>query len=115
MDEFEDYMTPLVPVSEWEWWLWRVTFRTDFGQTRSMFVVSTEDFLDLEVQDRWPSEFFTSYTADQMSRCGAPRMLWCVARKCQYPEDPFTAGDREAARLGIQITDPVPEVYAEPA
>lgn len=109
----EEFITELVPVAEWEWWLWRVTYRSDFGDSQSFFVVSTEDHLDLEVEDRWPSDWFTEYTSEKMSRCAAPRTLWCAARRCRYPESAWDAGAREAARLGFQITDPQPEIYAE--
>lgn len=111
----EEFLTELVPVAEWEWWLWRVTFRNDFGNSQAFFVVSTDDHLDLEIEDRWPSEWFTNCTIERMARCDAPRQLWCRARKCQYPEYAWDAGAREAARLGIQIADSQPEIYAEMA
>jgi len=107
----EQYLTELVPVSEWVWWLYRITYRDDFGNTRVHFLVSTDLHLDDEVQRRWPSDHLSSYTWDIMSRATPPRQLWCNALRRQYPEDPWTAGDRQAAAQNITKLTPIPEEF----
>lgn len=99
MDDLEDYVAELVPVSEWEWWLWRVTWRSEQGQTKVMWCVSTETHIAGEIDRRWPSDHWLSCIWEPIDQVKAPRTLWCVARRCEYPEDAWTAGEREAAKL----------------
>ena len=111
MQRLEDFVTELIPVSEWVWWLYRITYRDDFGNTRVHFLVSTDQHLDDEVQRRWPNEYLSSYTWDIMARAKQPRQLWCNVLKRQYPEDAWDAGDRLAGELGITKMTPVPEEF----
>lgn len=107
----ERHLTELVPVSEWVWWLYRVTYRNDSGNTQVHFLVSTDTHLDDEVQRRWPNDYLTSYTWDIMARASAPRQLWCSALRRQYPENAWDAGDRLATALGFNRMTPIPEEF----
>lgn len=96
----EEFLADLVPVSDWEWWLWRVTWRDDFGRTLVMWCVSTETHLEGEVDRRWPSEYWKTCTWEPIEVTTEPRRLWCPVRRCEYPEDAWDAGDRVAKKLG---------------
>lgn len=111
MQRLEDFVTELIPVSEWVWWLYRITWRNHLGETQVKFLVSTDTHLDDEVQRRWPSDHLSSYTWDIMARAKQPRQLWCNVLKRQYPEDAWEAGDRLATQLGITKMTPVPEEF----
>ncbi len=111
MDTLEDCVTELVPVSEWVWWLYRITYHSSDGDTRVRFLVSTDTHLDLEVQDRWPSDHLSSYSWDVMARATAPRQLWCPILKRQYPEDAWESGDRQAAAMNINKLTPIPAKF----
>lgn len=111
MDTLEDYVTKLVPVSEWVWWLYRVSYRDDYGNVKNFFMVSTDTHLDSEVQDRWPNDTWSSYTWDIMARTTAPRQLWCSVLRRDYPESAWDAGERVAHSLGFTSTTPVPAEF----
>lgn len=99
--ELEDFVANLVPVNKWEWWLWRVTWRNDFGQTLAMWCVSTETHVEGEIDRRWPSDYWKSCMWEPIDRCGAPLTLWCSALRREYPEDAFEAGKRVAELKGL--------------
>jgi hypothetical protein len=96
--ELEDLVAELVPVSEWEWFLWRVIWRNDFGQTKIMWCVSTETHIEGEIDRRWPSDYWKSCTWEPIEQVKQPKTLWCSALRREYPEDAWTAGEREAAQ-----------------
>lgn len=99
--ELEDFVADLVPVNEWEWWLWRVTYNSDNGQTLSTWCVSTDTHVESEVQGRWPSDYWTWAVWEPVERCNAPLTLWCSALRREYPEDAFEAGKRVAELKGL--------------
>lgn len=111
MDTLEDYVTKLIPVSEWVWWLYRITYHGSDGDTRVRFLVSTDTHLDSEVQDRWPSDHLSSYTWDIMARAKPPRQLWCPILRREYPEDAWECGERQAAAMNINKLTPIPEEF----
>ena len=100
----DEYLTELIPVAEWEWWLWRVTWRNDFGQIKQMWCVSTETHIESEVDYRWPSDYWKTCTWEAVQKATEPKQLWCPVRRCEYPEDAWTAGDRVAKVLNLCIT-----------
>jgi hypothetical protein len=101
----EDLLAQLIPVSEWEWWLWRVTWHNDSGQTMCMWCVSTETHIEGEIQHRWPSDYWKSCVWEPIEQVKAPRQLWCAARRCYYSEDAWNAGVREATHRKLNIEE----------
>jgi hypothetical protein len=99
-DDLDQYLTNLIPVSEWVWWMWRVTWRDAQGRTKVLMCVSTDTHIESEVQDRWPSDAWIEATWEPIRTVSAPRTLWCPALRRTYPESAWTAGDREATGLG---------------
>jgi hypothetical protein len=92
----EEYLAELVPVSEWKWWLWRVVWSDDQGNSKVLWCVSTETHIEEEVNRRWPSDSWTWCYWEPVQIATAPRTLWCPATRRNYPEDPWTAGERAA-------------------
>jgi hypothetical protein len=101
----EELLANLVPVDQWEWWLWRVTWRDDSGQTRCMWCVSTETHIAGEIDRRWPSSYWTSCTWEPVEQVKAPKTLWCSALRRKYPEDAWHAGAREATDRKLNIKE----------
>jgi hypothetical protein len=99
--DLEDFVTELVPVAEWEWWLWRVTWSNDRGQTLVQWCVNTDTHVEGEVQHRWPSDHWTWAVWEPVETCSAPKTLWCPALRREYPEDAWTAGERVAKQKGL--------------
>lgn len=98
----KEYLAKLVPVDQWEWWLWRVTWHDICGRTMTRWCVSTETHVEGEIDLRWPSSYWINCTWEAVAQVRKPRKLWCPARQCHYPEDAWTFGDREAARLQLK-------------
>ena len=99
--DLEDFVTELVPVDEWEWWLWRVTWSNDRGETLVQWCVNTDTHVEGEVQHRWPSDYWTWAVWEPVETCSAPMTLWCPALRREYPEDAWTAGLRVAKQKGL--------------
>jgi hypothetical protein len=69
-------MTPLLRVTDWPWALYRVTWtRTNSDETFVRWVVSTDTTIDDDCQDRWPSDSWVRYTADEVALVKCPRVL----------------------------------------
>lgn len=100
----EEHLAELIPVDQWEWWLWRVTWSDQSGRTMVKWCVSTENHIAGEIDRRWPSSYWISCIWEPIDQVKQPRQLWCAARHCHYPEDAWDAGDREAARLQLKET-----------
>jgi hypothetical protein len=111
MATLEDYVTELVPVSEWAWWLYRVSYRDDYGNVLNLFLVSTDDQLDTEVEHHCPHDTCGSYIWAIMARASAPSQIWCPATLSEYPMSAQDAGERLARQLGFTSTTPVPAEF----
>lgn len=98
--ELDDYITPLVPVSEWPWQLFRVTWHNTVTDTcRIMWNVSTDDHIHSDCQDRWPSDYWDQVHWEPVASVSEP-----PRRPSQYGVahvDTWTHGQREATKLGL--------------
>jgi hypothetical protein len=98
--ELDDYITPLVPVSEWPWQLFRITWYNKLTDTRRiMWVVSTDDQVHSDCQDRWPSDYWDQVHWEAVASVNEP-----PRRPSQYGVahvDVWAHGQREATRLGL--------------
>ena len=98
--ELDDYITPLMPVSEWPWQLFRVTWYNTASDTRrEMWVVSTDSAIHDDCQDRWPSDYWDQVWWDAVANVKEP-----PRRPSQYGVahvDTWEHGKKEAALLGF--------------
>lgn len=97
----EEHLAELIPVDQWEWWLWRVTWSDQSGRTMVKWCVSTDAHIRSEVDDCWPSDHWVWCAWEPVEQVSAPKQLWCPALKRTYPESAWDAGDREAVRLQL--------------
>jgi len=95
-------MTRLIPVSEWQWDLWKVTYHTtpegpaEPGYDR--YLVSTDTHVQGEVceGDRWPSPHLNYARWEPVAeKVRAPRAVGSYYGQTLY-EDGWAAGEREA-------------------
>lgn len=100
MPELEDYVTPLMRVSDWPWQLFRITWiNTILNHRRVSWVVSTDTHVDTECQDRWPSDYWNRVEWEAVVVLPEPprvRSKWGIAHV-----DLWRHGAAEAARLKI--------------
>ena len=76
MSTLDDYMADLIPVSEWPWALFRITWwARDKTQSKVLWLVDTQDSMWDSVQDRWPSDYWMSFDYEMIQRCKEPTRL----------------------------------------
>ncbi len=105
-DNDEDaFLTPLIPVSEWKWHLWMVTYHK--GQNGPVvnlrYLVSTETHVAGEVLDDhdWPNaDVDYAKWALSAENVRAPRNIGMFYGR-PISESGWAAGNREAAKLGL--------------
>ena len=91
-------MTPLLRVVDWPWALYRVTWtRTVSDETLVRWVVSTDGQIDDDCQDRWPSDHWVRYTAEEIGPVPCPRILPNRGMGGTRLEDTWALGERLGA------------------
>ena len=99
----EDYLTPLVPVSEWKWFLYRVDYFYRAEDTKPLctrYFVSTDTHIDYEIQEHSPSGFWTRYQEVEICEVSRPRQVgWYRGQRLD--ETAREAGLREARERGL--------------
>lgn len=105
----EEYLTPLMPVSEWPWALYQIVFsenETDpLGRTLELYVISTDTHLDSTVQERWPSSQFNWYQSELVDYCAEPQRV--PSRYGVQHVDCWRAGEELVKRLKLELTSPL--------
>lgn len=100
----EQYTAKLVPVSEWNFYLYRVTYwRVDqdvHSPHKTKYLVSTDTHIDGEVQEAWPSDWYVSYTYEEVCEVQRPLQIGTI-HGCRISESAVTAGAREARAHGL--------------
>lgn len=93
-------MTPLLRVVDWPWALYRVVWtRTVSDEQLVRWVVSTDSQIDDDCQDRWPSDRWVRYTADEVAMVKCPQVLPNHGLGGTRLEDTWALGERLAAAL----------------
>jgi hypothetical protein len=96
----EQFLTELVPVSEWPWALYKITFMENDGSTgptQVMHLITTDTHLDNDVQARWPSSAYNWYTSELIQQCNEPARV--PSRHGVQHVDCWAAGKAMADRL----------------
>lgn len=106
-DDNEDaFLTPLIPVKDWKWVLWEVTYhKGENGPVLNRrYLVSTETHVAGEVCDGgdWPTGIEVDYAKwEPIARdVREPRSVGMFYGR-PISESGWAAGNREAAKLGL--------------
>jgi hypothetical protein len=105
MPDLNDFVTPLIPVAEWEWYLYRVSYQLEPDGEEQMFkyIVSTPDHIHGEVceGDNWPNPAFKwASWGDGIEKVSRPRQVGQFYG-CRIDESGWEAGRREAKKRGL--------------
>lgn len=99
----EDYTTPLVPVSEWKFYLYKVDYFAKEGDEKprvTRYLVSTDTHLGTEAQDHSPGEFWSCYMEHEICEVRRPRQVGTLYGM-RIDESAREAGEREARNRGL--------------
>jgi len=95
----------LVPVSEWTFYLYKVTYwKEDMNPAfdhRVKYLVSTDTHIDDEVQEVWPSDWYISYSYEEVCEVNRPLQVGTI-HGMRLSESAISAGEREAAARNLK-------------
>lgn len=103
MSDLADYTTPLVPVSEWQFYLYKVEYfyrSDDTAPMKTIYLVSTDTHIDSDVQDNSPNDHWTRYQETEIAEVRRPRQVGQI-HGIRMDESARSAGEREAKAKGL--------------
>ena len=100
-DTLDDYLTPLLPVSEWSWALYKITWWNNVKTERKIMwlVESGVDGVYDRVNDRWPSTYWASFDYERIQDCKEPPRL--SSRHGVLHVDCWEHGTKLAREMGL--------------
>jgi hypothetical protein len=95
-------MENLVPVSEWDFRLWKVVWENKHsGQTKTLWCVNTETHLHDDCQRRWPGSYYHEYMEYDMGEAPRPPQIGTL-HGARIDEDGWTFGELLAQQRGFK-------------
>ncbi len=94
-------MLKLLPVTSWNFRLYKVTYRnTEINAKKELWCVSTDVHLDDEAQRRWPSDYYDIYEVEDMGEAARPPQVGSIY-DLRIDENAWAYGERLRVMKGL--------------